>query len=386
MKKKILVVTDQLPWGHRSIARAIRSYLEDGLDNSKYEIFYSEVRAEIGVSEELYLLAYRFLPSSNIIMHKLGERKIFRDLMRQLSVVNLKRLKKEVERIKPDLVISTYFFHSHTLSEWRRKENINFKLWTVVADPWTINLGSYVPGADLNLVYDQKGVDQAKKVGIEKDKIFKTGWWVRKEMYDVESLKENKEKRIQSTKKRLGFIDDRPIVFISGGSLGSSAITKILPSLMMVKSKVGIVFNTGTDKLLNNTINEFAKLLKRIRKDNNVQIVNLGWIENMREVLECCDLVMGKAGPNFLFDVVACEKPLVAITHISGQEDGNLSLIKEKKLGWIREKNGSAGKLLINFLENPEKYSINKKTIIEEAVNNKKTASIIIERIKKDII
>ena len=55
----------------------------------------------------------------------------------------------------------------------------------------------------------------------------------------------------------------------------------------------------------------------------------------MAEVLGASDIVFGKAGPNFLFDSVACQKPFVSMTHIGGQEDGNVELIKKKKLGTL---------------------------------------------------
>jgi len=83
---------------------------------------------------------------------------------------------------------------------------------------------------------------------------------------------------------------------------------------------------------------------------------------------------------------VACQKPFVAITHIGGQEDGNIDLIKKKKLGWVREKSGELVNFLYQYLDNP-KYFENKfeETIKKEALNNKKSLEIILERIKRDL-
>ena len=49
------------------------------------------------------------------------------------------------------------------------------------------------------------------------------------------------------------------------------------------------------------------------------------------------DLIIGKAGPNTIFETVAAKKPFIAITHIAGQEDCNLDLIKEYQLGFVEE-------------------------------------------------
>jgi UDP-N-acetylglucosamine:LPS N-acetylglucosamine transferase len=184
----------------------------------------------------------------------------------------------------------------------------------------------------------------------------------------------------------VGIEDDRPIVFIGGGSLGTSALPKLLPGLFFLKKKAFFIVNTGADKLAYALVKNYVRLLKSLRKDNLIVVKNMGWIENMAEVLSVCDIVFGKAGPNFLFDCVACGKPFVAITHIGGQEDGNIDLIKKKKLGWVKEKTDEMNKFLVEYLNNPkpfeEKY---KESILKEAINNKKALPLILKRIKKDL-
>ncbi|MDD4026680.1 MAG: glycosyltransferase [Candidatus Shapirobacteria bacterium] len=377
-KKKILVLTDHMPWGHRSIAKAIFNYLKENEKENDYEVVYAEIKAETGFGDDLYTLAYRYIPASNRLAHRVFDKKFARDLVNKSSIFNLPRLKKEINKIKPDLIISAYFFHSHSLVNWRKKEKKNFKLWTVVADPWTINPISFVKGCDLNIVYDEVGVNFAKKYDIKENEIFKTGWWVRPEMYKSFNKKE--------VRKKLGINDDRPVIFVGGGSLGTNSLTKLLPTLLFIKKKVAFVINTGTDKFVYRMVENYIKILARLRKDDIVYIKNMGWIDNMAEVLGACDIVFGKAGPNFLFDCVACQKPFVAITHIGGQEDGNIDLIKKKKLGWIREKSGRLVNFLYQYLDDP-KYFKNKfkETIKKEAQNNEKSLKIILDRVKKDL-
>jgi len=379
-KKKILVLTDRMPWGHRSIAKAIFSFLKEQEKEEDYEVIYREVSQRPSVGGDFYTFIYRYFPASNIISHKFFENKIARELFREISILNLPKLKKEIEIIDPDLIISAYFFHTHTLVKWRARDHKKFKLWTVVADPWTSSPISFNEGCDLHIVYDDLAEKLAIKYSIEEDKILKTGWWVRPEMY--------KKYDKQKARKKIGFDDDRPVIFVGGGSLGTSSLTKLLPTLIFLKKKVGFIINTGTDKNTYKLVERYINFYKKVRKDDNTVIIkNFGWIDNMAEVLSACDVVFGKAGPNFLFDSVACRKPFVAITHIGGQEDGNIDLIKEKKLGWIREKNRSLSKFLSQYLDDP-KYFENKfkETIKKEAGNNEKSLRVILKRIKKDLI
>ncbi len=377
IKKKILVLTDDMPWGHRSIARAIFNFLKKEIDSSKYFVELAEIKAETMSMNEFYTFAYRYVPGTNKIFHKISGLKIAQDILKEVAILNSKNLEEKISQIKPDLIISTYFLHSHSLVWWKKKKGRNFKLWTVAADPWTINPISFVPEADLNIVYDQIGKKEAIKNGVDAKKVFVTGWWTRNEMYQKFDYQKSREK--------LGFKDNRPIVFVGGGSLGTNSLYKLLPSLLIVKKKVGLIINTGTDKLAFKLVEQFIKILKTVKKDKQIQIKHLGWIDNMAEVLAAADIVFGKAGPNFLFDCVACKKPFVAMTHIGGQEDGNIDLIKKKKLGWIKERNGEISDFLIEYLEKP-KYFENKfkKEIIKEGDLNKKSLPLILRRIKDE--
>lgn len=377
-KKKILVLTDDMPWGHRSIAKAIYGYLKENERTNGYEVEYREIKANTGIAGDLYTFAYRYMPKTNKVAHLFFKQKFARELMEEVSIVNLPNLKKEIEEFNPDLVISTYFFHTHSLAKWRKRDGKNFKLWTVVADPWTINPISFVNEADLNIVYDEVGYKEGIKYGLKKDQLMVTGWWTRQSMYEKYNY--------MDSRKKLGFRDDRPVVFVGGGSLGTSALPRLLPSILVLDKKVGLVINTGVDKFSFKLVEQFVKILKKLGKDKMIEVKHLGWIENMTEVLSACNIVLGKAGPNFLFDCVACKKPFVAITHIGGQEDGNIDLIKRKKLGWIKEKNGEAESFLKDYLSNPRKFE-NKflKNITLESQKNKKTLPLILERIKKDL-
>lgn len=368
-------MTDDMPWGHRSIAKAIYGFLKSKEKQENFEVFYAEAKANTGIAGEAYLFAYRYLPVSNKLAGWVSYTKVARRMVEETSKLNLPGPKKLVERFKPDLVISAYWFHSQSLAGWFKKSKSKIKLWTVVADPWSIMPVSYNKNIDLHLVYDEKGEKiGAEEAGISKEAILKTGWWTRPEMF------QKYDKWV--IRKKLGITDRRPVIFVGGGSLGTNSLPRLLPALLMIKKKVAFIFNTGTDRLAFNLVEEYIKLFRKMRRRDQVIIKNFGWIENMAETLAGVDIVFGKAGPNFLFDVVAQRKPFVAITHIGGQEDGNIDLIKEKKLGWVREKRGEAADFLLKYLEKPKYYQNKyKKNIALEAAKNKKSMGIILKKI-----
>lgn len=376
-KKKILVLTDLMPWGHRSIAKAIFNYLKENEKDNNFEVVFAEVKAETGIGNDVYTFLYRYFPLSNRIFHKIAAMKMSVDFAEDMAMRGLPRIEKEIKKIQPDLIISCYFLHSWTLAKWRQNFDVNFKLWTIVADPWSINPISFINLADKNIVYDDLGKRLALKRGVSEDKILVTGWWVRPEMY--------KQVDRQQAREKLGIYDDRPVIFVGGGSLGTNSLNNLLPNLIFLKKKVAFIINTGVDKFAYRMVDNYIKVLAKLRKDDLVYIKNMGWIDNMAEVLGASDMIFGKAGPNFLFDSIASQKPFVAITHVGGQEDGNIDLIKKKKLGWIKEKNGELIKFLHQYLNDP-KYFENKfkETIKKEALNNKDSLKVILDEIKKE--
>jgi UDP-N-acetylglucosamine:LPS N-acetylglucosamine transferase len=290
-KKKILVLTDHMPWGHRSIAKSI--YQEQsalaGVNGDQY--VYVEFKTNTTFGGALYTMISRYFPTANRMFHHLSKPKISRNFVKRMAFINLPGLKKQIEAIKPDLIISTYFFLADALQIWREKEPQPFTLCSVVPDPWSINPIAFVNGCDMHLVYDERSAVQAQKYGIHQKNILITGWWVRPEMYRQYDQAE--------CRKKLGICSDRPVIFVGGGSLGTAAITRLLPTLVNLKKDVQFIINTGTDKVALEQIKRFDQLLQKYRKDDRIRILNLGWIDNMAEVLTASDIVFGKAGPNF---------------------------------------------------------------------------------------
>ncbi len=367
--KRILVLTDHMPWGHRSIAKALYDYLAL-VGKDKYSVEFAEVRAETGLGGELYSWAYRNFPAGNRVAVKLFTIKSIRELSIEYSYKNIPALTRLVNKHKPDLIICAYFFHSQALVKMKKDYGFSFDLWTVVADPWSVNTLSFVNGAEKHLVYDNEMVKAAKDFGLSKKNMEITGWWTRMSMFTKFQAKE-----IAEFKNKLGLKEGIPTIFVGGGSLGTSSMSMLLPILLTVRKPLQVIFNTGKDENAKEMVDNFKTIVKSLPLvRNNLNIACLAWIDNMAEVLSCCDIVMGKAGPNFLFDVVACQKPFVSITHIGGQEDGNIDIIRQKKLGLVAEDPIAMARFIRDFVKRPDYYrSLYKENIAREAGNNKKS-------------
>ena len=84
-------------------------------------------------------------------------------------------------------------------------------------------------------------------------------------------------------------------------------------------------------------------------------MVNLEFTKELDKYIKISDLVIGKAGPNLLFETVAAKKPFMAVSHIHGQEDGNLEIIRNYKIGFVEENQIKAIKLIKSIINKPKK-------------------------------
>ena len=51
--------------------------------------------------------------------------------------------------------------------------------------------------------------------------------------------------------------------------------------------------------------------------------------------MAAADVIIGKAGPNFIAEAVMLEKPFLATAFIPGQEAPNLIFLERYNLGWV---------------------------------------------------
>jgi UDP-N-acetylglucosamine:LPS N-acetylglucosamine transferase len=86
---------------------------------------------------------------------------------------------------------------------------------------------------------------------------------------------------------------------------------------------VQVILAAGTNKTL----------LERFQGMDGLAV--LAFTPEIARYMAAADVVMGKAGPNMLFEAVTLGKPFIASTYLPGLEQGNLEFIKRHGLGWV---------------------------------------------------
>lgn len=355
-------------WGHKSIAEAIRDTLE-----SKYQIYFDFIKPD-ALSEKSYILPYLLFPSLNKIPYKIAQSEyVCKIAMKHLYKSYVKKIEELVKDQKPQIVISTYFAFSFVLEKLSKKYRFTFI--NIVADPRSFHKLATSRNS-YNFVFDGRAEKRCRSYGIDRKFLIKSGWFVRREFQKTE----NKE-RVRSL---LGLSPKLFTICIIGGSEGTLNILKIIPAFLTTDKKTQVVFICGKNKGLHRSLQTFFKILE-LNKHRNTKFILKGYTVNTHEYLQASDLIIGKAGPNLLFESVAVQTPFFAISHIAGQEDGNLEIIREYKLGFVEENPLKAIQLTQKIINNPKILNWYSKPLERLANYNKNSSDILQQFIEKKL-
>lgn len=335
---KILILT--APSGHLTQARAVKSYLEDipGVRITTLDLVSERIEWSA------FRLMYRYFPFLMRIPFEFTRNPFTFKIVKSSNIQRFKELLPSIlEKENPDLVITTYHGYIPVLDQVRGR--FKFKYVNSITDPITFHPILFSHAADFNIAFSQSCRDYALRLNISPEKIVPAGWLTTKCFFEPQPL--------EAIRQSLG-LKDTLTLLISAGSEGSYAILNLLPVLFFTRhpEPFQLIFITGHNHTLANTIRRTYRLAARVNPRLPFIVVQ-EFTDKMHEFMAVSDAVIGKAGPNLIFESVASGKPFIAISHLSGNEDGNLAMIRENNLGWVAENPFYAGKLIQSIIRSP---------------------------------
>jgi len=328
--KKILILTG--PEGHLSIARSIEQTLA-----KTHQVVLQEIDEPLF---RLYKPIYQLFPGFFSIPFKLSAGRLISNIGKQ---INQRRYYQKIQRLiqdlQPNLVASTYFMFNPSLKAVLNKKQIPFI--TVMTDSWSLHPFLVTREATRHILFDQKALQTALKID-HRANYSALGWFVRDEFEQDYALTE--------VRQQLQLQPNIFTILVTAGSEGSATVLKIMPSLIKSTQPLQVIVACGNNEFL---LAKVKAMAKSAAANAQTVITALPFAPNLHLYMQAADLVVGKAGPNTVFESVATHTPFFAITHISGQEDGNLDLIKHYQIGYVEENAPKAARLLAEIIQSP---------------------------------
>lgn len=355
-------------YGHESIAEAVLNKIQEQAPG-KYKIKKYIHQDPLDFT---YNYIYRLSPSSfslpfhasaKLIEKYKGAKKIA-DLWHVINLEN--KIKNFIKKNKIDVCISAYFGFNPILEKIQESEDLPFI--NIVSDPRTVHPLILSEQAKLQIIFDQeiKRKNQQKNMKV-------AGWFVQskfEESYDKQQIR-----------KKLK-LDDKLTFLITSGSEGANSILKILPSIINCEKETNFIIACGKNEFLYNNIIGVKQSLEKL-SSSKAKIIPLAFTKKLHLYMQAADMVIGKAGPNTLFESIACETAFFAITHIHGQEDGNLDIISDYKVGLVEENAKKANQRLQAIIKKPDQIDKFRNGILKLKKYNQNSILILIEAIRE---
>jgi 1,2-diacylglycerol 3-beta-galactosyltransferase len=355
-KKKILILTADAGFGHRSAAIAIKNAIEEKqkdefdvlivnpLDNDKAPLFLRESQSE-------YDKWVRNVPELYKFGYEISDAAIPVSILETILTVTLFEVIREtLEAYQPDIVVNTYPLYQAPFIAVRSLLKLDIPIATIVTDLATVHNIWFHEDVDLLIVPTSKVKGDAIKAGFSSDRIAEIGIPVNPKIF---LLKEDKQK----LRKDLGWNEEKTTV-LAVGSKRVEHFKEYLHVLNHTGFNFQLVVVTGKDK----------KLFEELEKiEWHLPVFLYEFVENMPEFMKASDLLLSKAGGLIVTEALASGLPIIIVDAIPGQETGNAKFVEEAKAGyWVKSN--------IEFLETISHLFINsfeQLQIIQRNAENK---------------
>lgn len=305
--KKIIIFYSKTGGGHLSAAEAIADhlsmhdknisiFLRDGFETTDLKV-KTNPHAIFLLSSTKFLFLYNFLYKyTNNRLGVLTLRNIGRVLISKV-------LKKTVEEIQPDLIVSTHPGISPSILSLR----LNSPFVAVCTDLGNPHLFWFDEKSDYQLIPDEIVKAFAlSKTKIPSEKIYSLGYPLKA------GFKINKEKSKRKNQ-----------ILIIGGGAGTGKIEQQVKMLSLKFPGKKLVVVCGLNK----------NLYKKLKLENYPNTEVLGFVDFIPKLIRDSDIVITKAGPTTIIEAAILKKPLIITSWVLMQEKGNIEFVEKNNLG-----------------------------------------------------
>lgn len=251
-----------------------------------------------------------------------------------------------LEEQQPDMVLSTYPFLTFEVLHAIKRSSRPVPFVMLFADPERVHHTWLTSrAAALTLAPTRETYAQAHQAGFAPTRLHLSGWPVRAQFWQTSPRVR------QDMLAQLGLDPHCFTVFVQGGGEGTAGFATTVEAIRAAgaanpEAPVQVLLAAGTNQ----------QLLQRFQGVPNVRPIP--FTPTIAPYMAAADVVMGKAGPNMLFETITLGKPFIATTFIPGQEADNLAFIRRYHLGWVALEQRDQYNVLCSLLQDRRRLEI----------------------------
>lgn len=330
-KARILIPTAVAGGGHTSPATAVRDALEE-LYPGRQEVEIVDLATRVGAEAANAIIQDQW---NRLLAHP-GYTKfgwwIIHNFLRGLpfwdEVVGLRdfehRTWRYLREIRPDYVFSTYHVTAIVCGILRRRGLLKSEVSFFATDPFVSNFmwdraarlcdDGFVASRDVRRSMVLSGADGSR--------IHRVDYPVRLQFTAAIDARER-------VRRELGLVEGLPTVLMSVGGEGIGHIAKHLEAILRERYPANLVVVCGRSEAMRRRMTFLAR-----EAQSPTRIVVLGYAGNMHELLQACDVSMGKAGASTVMESLNCGRPIIFTAWAAHHELANIQYCVNRGYGW----------------------------------------------------
>jgi processive 1,2-diacylglycerol beta-glucosyltransferase len=342
--KKILMPMVEAGSGHKMPALAVKEAL-DRLYPGSYEVRVIDFAKECGALESDKAIKGAWdIGLAHPLLARLGYRlaDMFWPLsLKWPSVAYPDFLSHAVEYIRqygPDLIFSTNYITATVSAHVKKSLGLQIPVMSFVTDPFDA-FGWWVdPALDMICVASEVAQDQLLTRGIPASHTSVFQFPIHRKFLAASADPE-------ALRNTLGLRPDVPTILTSEGGQGIGTISSYILKLHELDFPCNIVSVCGRNDALREELLRVAAA-----RPSATNLVPLGFVDNMHELLELSDLCVAKAGASTTFEALLKGVPIIFASWATYNEKPNIDYCVDRGIGWFAPDFGSFKKTLDGLL------------------------------------
>lgn len=314
--KRILILTADAGFGHRSAANAVSAALQ--------EIFGERCHIEIAnplddkrtpavlrESQVDYDRLVREMPEVYKLRYEISDAPVSTAIMESVVTVMLFRVMQDILRqSSPDVILVTHPMYLAPTQAALAVEKMDVPFFAIITDLLSVHRMWFHSAADLILVPNENVKKQALELDIPAEKVQVTG-------IPVNPAFVREQRSPEQIRQELGW-DPHMTTGLIVGSKRVKHLEEVLHVLNHSGLPLQLVVVAGGD-------DERYETLRNSEWHGVVHLYN--FIESMPTLMCAADLMICKAGGLIVTESLACGLPMLIIDVTPGQEEGNAEYI-----------------------------------------------------------
>lgn len=343
--KRIDIYTIDIGGGHIAPAQALKAQFDSmGRDDLDVRVVNVGIVMRARFLRSTYKLywnwALRYPPMINAFYRGADTPFLIKMVDRLFGITILPRFARYIEREKPDMVVSTYFTFTHYLELLKRVGQLDAISVVLNPEPFDSHRIWFSASFDWSLVFSEKSRREiiAKGIPARTVKLFP---------FPIKATDARRRTSKAALRRALGLETGAFTALLFFGAEGIGPVWRYAGAIVERGLDMQVVIVCGRNEKLRADMEHFCS-----GRSCTARFVVRGYVSNLADYIAAADVVVGKSGPNQVFETLAQGRPLIISSFLANEKETTDWVIRNRA-GWLTRTPDGLARLLEKLAARP---------------------------------